>query len=69
MTPLGRINGKSACYFNIGTWRTVHQFGHVARREPAFLAYDAMAYLVFFPKGDALGRHFEWWQGAAASAE
>ena len=69
MTPLGLVEGKSACYFNVGTWRTVHQLGNVARGRPSFLAYDAMAYLVFFPKGDELGREFEWWQGAATSLE
>jgi hypothetical protein len=67
MTPLGLVDGKPACYFNIGTWRPVHQLGNLARRTPGFLAYDAMSYLVFFAQGDPLGREFEWWQGAAAS--
>ncbi|MFZ5468656.1 MAG: metallophosphoesterase [Myxococcota bacterium] len=65
MTPLGRIGERPGCYFNIGTWRTVHQLGNVARDRPAFLGYDAMAYLVFFDPGDPLGRELEWWQGAA----
>jgi hypothetical protein len=64
MTPLGLVNGKPAVYFNTGTWRQLHQLGNVARGRPAFLAYDAAAYLVFFDKGDPLGRTFEWWQGA-----
>ena len=67
MTPLGLVDGKPACYFNIGTWRPVHQLGNIARRTPGFLAYDAMSYLVFFGDGDPMGREFEWWQGAAAS--
>ncbi len=65
MTPLGLVDGRSTCYFNVGTWRTVHQLGNVARGRPSFLAYHSMAYLVFFPDGDELGREFEWWQGAA----
>ncbi|HEY5677865.1 MAG TPA: hypothetical protein VIR81_13825 [Myxococcales bacterium] len=64
MTPLGLVNGKPAVYFNTGTWRQLHQLGNVARGRPAFLAYDAAAYLVFFDRDDALGRTFEWWQGA-----
>lgn len=64
MKPLGVIQGQSACYFNTGTWRTLHQLGNVARGRPAFMAYDAAAYLVFFGKGDPLERKFEWWQGA-----
>jgi hypothetical protein len=36
----------------------------VARGKPAFLAYDAAAYLVFFDRDDPLERTFEWWQGA-----
>jgi UDP-2,3-diacylglucosamine pyrophosphatase LpxH len=68
MQPLGNVNGVPACYFNTGTWRTVHQLGSAAG-TPAFLAYDSMAYLVFFPKGDRLGRKFEWWNGAMVSAE
>lgn len=64
MTPLGLVNGKPACYFNTGTWRQLRQLGNVARGRPAFLAYDAAAYLVFFDAGDPLGRTFEWWQGA-----
>ena len=67
MKPLGLVSGKPACYFNVGTWRPVHQLGHVRKGQPAFLAYDAMAYLVFFDPGDPLGRDFEWWQGAATS--
>ncbi|BDG10388.1 hypothetical protein [Anaeromyxobacter paludicola] len=64
MKPLGVVQGESACYFNTGTWRTLHQLGNVARGRPSFLAYDAAAYLVFFGPGDPLGRRFEWWQGA-----
>jgi UDP-2,3-diacylglucosamine pyrophosphatase LpxH len=67
MTPLGVVNGQQACYFNLGTWRTVHQLGNVNREEPGFLAWDAMGYLAFFPKDDALGREYEWWQGAAVA--
>jgi len=64
MNPLGLLDGKPACYFNTGTWRTVHQLGS-AHSSEAFLAYDAMAYLVFFGDSDPMGRRFEWWQGAA----
>ncbi len=64
MTPLGLVNGKPGCYFNTGTWRQLRQLGNVARGRPAFLAYDAAAYLVFFDEDDPLGRTFEWWQGA-----
>ncbi len=64
MTPLGLVNGKPGCYFNTGTWRQLHQLGTVARGRPAFLAYDAAAYLVVFGPNDPLGRTFEWWQGA-----
>jgi UDP-2,3-diacylglucosamine pyrophosphatase LpxH len=64
MRPLGLVNGESACYFNTGTWRTLHQLGNVARGRPAFMAYDAAAYLVFYGPGDPLGRRFEFWQGA-----
>ena len=64
MTPLGLVNGKPAVYFNTGTWRHLHQLGNVAHGHPAFLAYDAAAYLLFFDRGDPLGRTFEWWQGA-----
>lgn len=68
MVPLGQLGGKSACYFNTGTWRTVHQMGRLLGTHPAFLAYDAMSYLVFFPDGDALGRDYEWWTGAMVGA-
>jgi UDP-2,3-diacylglucosamine pyrophosphatase LpxH len=64
MTPLGLVNGRPAVYFNTGTWRQLHHLGNVARGRPAFLAYDAAAYLVFFDADDPLGRTFEWWQGA-----
>jgi UDP-2,3-diacylglucosamine pyrophosphatase LpxH len=64
MTPLGLVNGQPAAYFNTGTWRQLHHLGNVARGRPAFLAYDAAAYLVFFDEDDPLGRTFEWWQGA-----
>jgi UDP-2,3-diacylglucosamine pyrophosphatase LpxH len=64
MTPLGMVNGQPAAYFNTGTWRQLHHLGNVARGRPAFLAYDAAAYLVFFDEDDPLGRTFEWWQGA-----
>jgi UDP-2,3-diacylglucosamine pyrophosphatase LpxH len=65
MTPLGTINGEKACYFNLGTWRTVHQLGHLG--GPSFLPFDAMGYLAFFAKDDPLGRELEWWQGAVLS--
>jgi UDP-2,3-diacylglucosamine pyrophosphatase LpxH len=64
MTPLGLVNGQPACYFNTGTWRQLRQLGNVARGRPAFLAYDAASYLVFFDRTDPLERTFEWWQGA-----
>lgn len=64
MTPLGNVDGKPAVYFNTGTWRSVHQIGHGIGGRPTFLHYDAMSYLVFFPKGDTLGRDFEWWNGS-----
>jgi hypothetical protein len=64
MTPLGNVDGQAACYFNTGTWRTVHQIGTHASGRPTFLAYDAMTYLVFYPDGDSLGRDYEWWTGA-----
>lgn len=67
MRPIGTIDGKPAVYFNTGTWRAVHQIGHDARGRPAFLPYDAMSYLVFFPDGDSLGRDYEWWTGALVS--
>jgi UDP-2,3-diacylglucosamine pyrophosphatase LpxH len=63
MTPLGSIDGRPAVYFNTGTWRSVHQIGHGLGGRPAFLHYDAMSYLVFFPDGDVLGRDYEWWTG------
>ena len=44
--------------------RSIDQLGNVAHGHPAFLAYDAAAYLLFFDRGDPLGRTFEWWQGA-----
>jgi hypothetical protein len=62
MTPLGTLNGQRACYFNVGTWRTVHQLGHEG--SPSFMPFDAMGYLAFFGKKDPLGRELEWWQGA-----
>jgi UDP-2,3-diacylglucosamine pyrophosphatase LpxH len=64
MAPLGLVNGQTAVYFNTGTWRQLRHLGNVARGRPAFLAYDAAAYLVFFDPDDPLGRTFEWWQGA-----
>lgn len=67
MKPLGLVGGKAACYFNVGTWRPVHQLGNLGKGQAAFLAYDAMAYLAFFDPDDPLGREFEWWQGAATS--
>jgi UDP-2,3-diacylglucosamine pyrophosphatase LpxH len=67
MRPLGLVDGRSGCYFNTGTWRTVHQMGRVGDAEEAFLAYAAMSYLVFFDGADRLGRTFEWWQGVASS--
>jgi len=69
MRPLGLVDGRPSCYFNTGTWRTVHQMGRVAGAEEAFLAYDAMSYLVFFDAADPLGRTFEWWQGVAATGD
>ncbi len=69
MTPLGIVNGQKACYFNLGTWRTVHQLGHVNKGSPGFLAWDAMGYLAFFPESDPLRREYEWWQGAAVARE
>lgn len=64
MTPLGLVNGQPGCYFNTGTWRQLRQLGAVVRGRPAFLDYDAAAFLVFYGPGDPLGRTFEWWQGA-----
>ncbi len=64
MTPLGLVNGKPGCYFNTGTWRQLRQLGNVARGRPAYLAYDAASFLVFFDEDDPLERTFEWWQGA-----
>ena len=64
MTPLGLLDGKACCYFNTGTWRTVHQMGHHMGGRPSFMAYDAMSYVAFFADGDELGRDFEWWTGA-----
>jgi UDP-2,3-diacylglucosamine pyrophosphatase LpxH len=63
MRPIGTVSGKPAVYFNTGTWRSVHQIGHGIGGRPAFLPYDAMSYLVFFPDGDELGRAYEWWNG------
>lgn len=64
LKPLGSIDGKTAVYFNTGTWRSVHQIGHGLGGRPTFLHYDAMSYLVFFPDGDPLGRDYEWWTGS-----
>ncbi|MEO0815164.1 MAG: hypothetical protein AAFY60_20050, partial [Myxococcota bacterium] len=64
MNPLGLINGEPACYFNTGTWRTVHQMGRHTSGRPGFLAYEAMTYLVFFPDRDQMNREYEWWTGA-----
>ncbi len=64
MRPIGKIDDRAAVYFNTGTWRSVHQIGHGVGGRPAFLPYDAMSYLVFFPDGDPLGRDYEWWTGA-----
>ncbi|MBI3178072.1 MAG: hypothetical protein HYZ27_00325 [Deltaproteobacteria bacterium] len=64
MVPLGQVDGNTACYFNTGTWRTVHQMGRLMGGRPAFLPYEAMSYLVFFPSGDSHGRDYEWWTGA-----
>ncbi len=69
MTRVGQLRRRSAVYFNLGTWRTVHQLGNVAGNAPSFLAFDAMGYLAFFPKGDSMGRAYEWWQGAATHRE
>lgn len=67
MRPIGTVGGKPAVYFNTGTWRSVHQIGHGVGGRPAFLPYDAMSYLVFFPDGDPLERDYEWWTGALVS--
>ena len=67
MRPIGTVEGRPAVYFNTGTWRSVHQIGHDLKGRPAFLPYDAMSYLVFFPDGDELGRDYEWWTGAMIS--
>lgn len=67
--PLGSIDGRPAVYFNTGTWRSVHQIGHGIGGRPAFLPYDAMTYLVFFPDGDAMGRDYEWWTGGMVPRE
>ena len=67
MRPVGTLKGRPTVYFNTGTWRSVHQIGHGPGGRPAFLPYDAMSYLVFFPDGDELGRDFEWWNGALVS--
>jgi len=64
MTPLGNINGRPSCYFNSGTWRTVHQIGTHAEGRPTFMPMHAMTYIVFFPDGDPMNRNFEWWTGA-----
>jgi UDP-2,3-diacylglucosamine pyrophosphatase LpxH len=64
MRPLGLVNGRPGCYFNTGTWRTLHQLGNVARGRPAFVSYDSAAYLIFYDRDDPLGRKFEFWQGA-----
>lgn len=63
MVPLGLLDGRPACYFNTGSWRTVHQMGRLLRGRPAFLKYEAMSYVVFFPNPDELGRDYEWWNG------
>lgn len=68
MTPLGDIDGEPTCYFNTGTWRTVHQMGRLTGGRPGFLAYEAMAYLVFFASDDPMGRDYEWWTGAMVAA-
>ncbi|MFO0672586.1 MAG: hypothetical protein U0235_23735 [Polyangiaceae bacterium] len=67
--PLGSIDGRPAVYFNTGTWRSVHQIGHGVGGRPAFLPYDAMTYLVFFPDGDPMGRDYEWWTGGMVPRE
>jgi UDP-2,3-diacylglucosamine pyrophosphatase LpxH len=69
MVPLGNVGGNPAVYFNTGTWRTVHQIGHSIGGRPSFLPYDAMSYLVFFPKDDRMNRDFEWWTGALFSRD
>ncbi len=66
MKPLGVVPAGTGVYFNTGTWRTVHQLGSMG--DEGFLAYDAMAYLVFFDRADPMGRHFEWWHGVATRA-
>jgi len=67
MTPLGHIDGRASCYFNSGTWRTVHQIGTHAEGRPTFMPMHAMTYIVFFPDGDPMNRNFEWWTGAMVS--
>ncbi|MSQ83823.1 MAG: hypothetical protein EXR77_13210 [Myxococcales bacterium] len=64
MVPLGMVANKPATYFNTGSWRSVHQMGRLFEGRPAFLKYEAMSYLVFFPDNDVLKRDFEWWTGA-----
>lgn len=61
--PLGLLDGRPACYFNTGSWRTVHQMGRLLPGRPAFLKYEAMSYVVFFPDPDEMGRDYEWWNG------
>ncbi|MCO4763088.1 MAG: hypothetical protein KC502_16340 [Myxococcales bacterium] len=63
MVPLGLLRGQPACYFNTGSWRTVHQMGRLLKGRPAFLKYESMSYVVFFPDPDEMGRDYEWWNG------
>ncbi len=69
MTPLGTVNGKPTCYFNSGTWRTVHRIGTHASGRPTFMPMHSMCYIVFFPGDEPMGRDFEWWQGAMVAQE
>jgi UDP-2,3-diacylglucosamine pyrophosphatase LpxH len=69
MVPLGRLDAGPACYFNTGTWRTVHQMGHTLRGRPAFIPVEAMSYVAFFGENDDLGRDFEWWTGAMVARD
>lgn len=64
MTPLGHLDGRPCCYFNSGTWRTVHQIGTYAPGRPTFMPMHAMTYIAFFPEDDHMGRDVEWWTGA-----
>ena len=69
MVPLGQTASGPGVYFNTGTWRRVHQIGTKTRGPPAFLPFHGMAYVAFYPEGDALRRDFEWWTGAMVTRD